>query len=81
MITPIQTMRISDIMERQDDLLLSSDDIKELARNERAKAISEFSEQIKARAHSTERNEWGKDTMISIWESLIDEIATGLKGE
>ena len=46
-----------------------------------AKAIEEFAEQIKARAHSTERNDWSADYMISIWESVIDEIATELKGE
>lgn len=47
----------------------------------RAKAISDFAEQIKARAHSTERNDWSADYMISIWESVIDEIASELKGE
>ena len=46
-----------------------------------AKAIEEFAEQIKARAHSTERNDWSADYMISIWESVIDEIAMELKGE
>jgi len=45
------------------------------------KAIEEFAEQIKARAHSTERNDWSADYMISIWESVIDEIAMELKGE
>lgn len=47
----------------------------------RSKAIEEFAEQIKARAHSTERNDWSADYMISIWESVIDEIAKELKGE
>ena len=47
----------------------------------RAKAITEFVEQIKARAYSKEYNVWGKDTMISIWESVIDEIAMELKGQ
>jgi len=46
-----------------------------------SKAISEFAEQIKARAHSTERNDWSADYMISIWESVIDEIAETMKGE
>jgi hypothetical protein len=46
-----------------------------------AKAIEEFTEQIKARAHSTERNDWSADYMISIWESVIDEIAMEMKGE
>ena len=47
----------------------------------RSKAIEEFSERIKARAHSTERNDWSADYMISIWESVIDEIAMEMKGE
>ncbi len=74
-------MKISEIVERHEDLLVSADDIKELAKNEREKAIEEFAEQIKARAHSTERNDWSADYMISIWESVIDEIAKELKGE
>lgn len=42
MITPIKTLNINQIAERKDDLLMSSKDIKELARNERNKAIDEF---------------------------------------
>ena len=42
MITPIGTLNINQIAERKDDLLVSSDDIKELARNERNKVIDEF---------------------------------------
>lgn len=47
MITPIKTMTINQIVERKDDLLMSSDDIKKLARNERKKAIEEFAEKLK----------------------------------
>ena len=42
MITPIGTLNINQIAERKDDLLVSSEDIKALARNERNKAIDEF---------------------------------------
>lgn len=42
MITPIGTLNINQICERKDDLLVSSEDIKALARNERNKAIDEF---------------------------------------
>lgn len=42
MITPIRTMTINQIAERKDDLLMSDDDIKELARNVRNKAIDEL---------------------------------------
>lgn len=52
-----------------------------LKKEVREKTIEEFAEQIKARAHSTERNDWSADYMISIWESVIDEIAKELKGE
>ena len=56
-------------------------ELKEKATEIREKAIEEFAEQIKARAHSTERNDWSADYMISIWESVIDEIAETMKGE
>ena len=42
MITPIGTLNINQICERKDDLLVSVEDVKELARNERNKAIDEF---------------------------------------
>ena len=46
MITPIRTMTINQIMERKDDLLVSADDIKELARQERNKAIDDYEEKL-----------------------------------
>ena len=47
MITPIKTMTVNQIAERKDDLLMSSKDIKALARNERNKVIDEFAEQLR----------------------------------
>ena len=47
MITPIKKMTINQIVERKDDLLMSKDDIKEMAKNIRAKAIDEFAELMK----------------------------------
>ena len=44
MITPIRALNIREVCKRMDDLLVSSDDIKELARNERKKAVEEFAE-------------------------------------
>ena len=41
MITPIRTLEVIDLFARKNDLLVSVADIKELARNERAKAIDE----------------------------------------
>lgn len=46
MITPIRTMKINDICQRKDDLLMSADDIEEIAKNVRAKAIDEFAEKL-----------------------------------
>ena len=47
----------------------------------RAKAIDEFAEKIMENAYGYEHMQWSNDTMISIWESTIDEIAEQLKGE
>lgn len=46
MITPIRALSINDICKRENDLLVSADDIKELAKNERNKAIDEFAEKL-----------------------------------
>ena len=46
MITPIRALNIREVCKRMDDLLVSSDDIKEMARNERAKTIDEFAEKL-----------------------------------
>ena len=48
MITPIGTLNINQIAERKDDLLVSSEDIKAVAKNERNKAIDEFVKEIEA---------------------------------
>ena len=45
----------------------------------RAKAIDEFVEKVKGMAYDKEYNIWTKDTMISVWESTIDEIAEQMK--
>ena len=42
MITPIRTMTINQIEERKDDLLVSDEDIREIARNVRNKALDDF---------------------------------------
>lgn len=46
MITPIRTLTIQQICERKEDLLMSADDIKKVARNARNKAIDEFAEML-----------------------------------
>lgn len=55
--------------------------IKKAKRKERENAIEEFAEEVKKRAYSTERIDWAEDYMISIWKSVIDEIARELKEE
>mgnify|MGYP000022585142 FL=1 len=71
MITPIQTMTIDQICNRQDDLLVSVDDIREVAKRERNKAIDDFAETCK------------QDVMcqtFGLHPRNIDEIAEQLKG-
>lgn len=46
MITPIRTMTISQICDRKDDLLVSGNDIREVAVHERRKAIDEFTQKL-----------------------------------
>ena len=80
MITPIWTMKISEIVERHEDLLISADDIKELARNERAKAIEEFAEVLKRR-YPIASNGLEMAIINSGLHKSIDEMAKELKGE
>ena len=71
MITPIQTMTIDQICNRQDDLLVSVDDIREVAKRVRNKAIDDFAETCK------------QDVMcqtFGLHPRNIDEIAEQLKG-
>lgn len=42
MITPIMAMRVDDVIKRKDDLLVSADDIKKLAKHERNNGIDEL---------------------------------------
>lgn len=48
MITPIGAMSINHICERTGDLLVSADDVQEIARKARERAIREFAERIKS---------------------------------
>lgn len=42
MITPIKSIKISDLLKRENDLLVSVDDIKAIAKNEREKVIKQL---------------------------------------
>ena len=71
MITPIRTMTINQIVERKDELLMSDADIKELARNERAKVLDEFAKRLK------------NDSMLTMGglrKCDIDRIAEEMRG-
>lgn len=46
MITPIRTMTINQICDRKDDLLMSGNDIREVAAHERRKNIDEFRKKL-----------------------------------
>lgn len=46
MITPIRTMTISQICDRKDDLLVSGNNIREVAVHERRKAIDDFTQKL-----------------------------------
>lgn len=46
MITPIGTITINQICERTGDLLVSADDVQEIARKARERAIREFAERM-----------------------------------
>ena len=81
MITPIRTMTINQIVERKDELLMSDDDIKELAKNERAKAIDEFAKELLADApknYAGEKMLGGDISYISA--NKVEQIAEQLKG-
>ena len=70
MITPIKTMTINQIMERKDDLLVSVDDIKEIAINERNKAIDKF-------IHIIQSNNSIADFMKDYLQEIAEEYNNG----
>ena len=69
MITPVWALTIDKLCERKNDLLFTEADIKELARNERAKAIDEFAKQI-----------FYYCSMSNMNATMIRQIAEQLKG-
>ena len=93
MITPISTMTIDQICERKDDLLVGSDDVKELAKNERNKAVDEFAEKLiahfddwlyqEAPCNDDETDRTRNIICDTICDAIgrISEIAEKMKGE
>lgn len=77
MITPIGTLNINQICERKNDLLVSVEDVKELARNERNKAIDEFVNLVNECSGYTP-NCIEHDLSLTVY--TIHQIADQLKG-
>ena len=77
MITPIGTLNINQIAERKDDLLVSSEDIKALARNVRNTAIDEFTNRLKKEYQPCEATDTEIYTKVC---NRIDEIAEEMRG-
>ena len=87
MITPIRVLNIREVCGRMDDLLVSADDIKKLAKKERAKAIEEFADKLKESMEKKYRHLIDVDRDGFEWltteavETHIDETVKELKGE
>lgn len=85
MITPIKTMTINQIAEREDDLLMSEDDIEGMVKHVRIKAIDEFAEKLKDSLIHNYRQFLTVDTDGFEWLTTdavgthIDEIAEQMK--
>lgn len=81
MITPIRALTIEQICERKDDLLVSSDDIKKVAKHVKEQAIEEFAERVKSFVDcghlcSPTQLRWSDFNVVE----MIDRIAKQMKG-
>ena len=74
MITPIKTMTINQIMERKDDLLVSVDDIKGMAKNERNKAIDCFANYVKVEILPMLHTEEEHDIAMKTVDAIVGEL-------
>ena len=72
MITPIKALKISDILERKEDLLIGVDDLKHMAKNERADAIRELKQRF--RSEYEEMMELEMEDCIN-WADWLDATA------
>ena len=78
MITPISTQTISEICKRQDDMLISLDDMKELSKRGKENGIDKFVKEIKDWQKDIQDNEKDADRFDFIFERIY-EIAEDLK--
>lgn len=75
MITPIKSLNIGDLIKRENDLLVSVEDIKAIARNERKKVIS-----CLPKCHDAEYAcNLSKDDCFECMCQVLDEIEEQLK--
>ncbi len=79
MITKIKTMTINQIAERKNDLLVSTDDIKGLARNVRNKAIDDYTEKIRQKAENDWIYDLESESECKSFIAEINEIAEQMK--
>lgn len=75
MITPIRAMTISQICERENDLLVSTDDIRKMAARERSKAIDDFAQKLCEAFGETDLKNYGYYP-----DNVVRMVATQLKG-
>ena len=83
MITPVWALTIDKLCERKNDLLFSDADIKELARNERAKAIDEFLHNAESKITDVILQHQGQldfASGLAVANRMLEEIAEQMKG-
>lgn len=75
MITPIKSLNIWDLMKRENDLLVSVDDVKAIAKNEREKILN-----CLPKCHNTEyKCGLSKDDCFECMYQALDKIEEQLK--
>ncbi len=81
MITPIKTLKISDIFERKEDLLIGVDDLKHMTKNERADAIRELKQRFRSEYEDAEAMEMEDCINWADWlDATAEQIIADRKG-
>lgn len=83
MITPIKSLKINEICERKDDLLMSVEDIKQIAANEKEKTIDEFANKLKFFISESMISRATEEecylALLELLDNDIDKIANEIK--
>lgn len=87
MIRPIITMTVNELAERKFDMLMSADDIKEMNKNIRNKAIDEFAKRLKKKVEEKlslqifidEDDLLDKDQVNEYIDEIVEEMKAGAK--